>query len=108
MPAYEFTAACHRFGMSDRSSALTAVGGMRFERQHLIALPTYDLVHRKIQGRRVQVTAYQKTLLTLSTHNRRPATDALAGGCLGSSGHSNNRGGCWVMSQSGPSWRGKW
>ena len=46
---------------------LRSLGGMRLESPHPFALPTYDLVRRKIQGQRVQATAYRKTLLTLPT-----------------------------------------
>lgn len=38
--------------MGARNSANPDSGGMRIESLHLFALPTYDVVRRKIQGRR--------------------------------------------------------
>ena len=38
-------------------SAGAVSGGIRLESPHLFALPTYDVIRRKNQGRRVQVAA---------------------------------------------------
>jgi len=62
----------HRSFIAGSGSATAVIGSMRLESLHLFALPTYDVVRRKIQGRHVQVTAYRKTLLTLSTRSRLP------------------------------------
>ena len=54
--------------LMDKSSASAAIGGRRLDGQHLVALPPFEGGHRKNLGRRVRVTAYRKTLFTLSTH----------------------------------------
>lgn len=53
----------------DKSSASAAIGGRRLDGQHLVALPPFEGGRRKNLGRRVRVTAYRKTLFTLSTLN---------------------------------------
>jgi hypothetical protein len=57
---------------NSHNSATAAILGLLLGRLHLGALPPFDVVRRKIQGRRVQATAYRKTLLTLSTVTVRP------------------------------------
>ena len=54
--------------MLDSSSATAVIGGLRLESQHLIALPPFGVVRRKNLSQRDRVTAYRKTLITLSLH----------------------------------------
>lgn len=71
------------------SSSANAVSGvLRVDGQLLFALQPFGMVRRKNLSRRVQATAYQKPLLTLSTLMSRSTFEVMTDSFLGLSRHS--------------------